>query len=421
MGWAARTTLLSLAIPGGVLLLVMSALLQWNLTPLGTPPLVDFYRYAVLGSGLLLAWRFSSSQSFVALLMLGLANGGLLLAASQGTSGTARNVIGLILPINLLVLAFRRTVGFTATNAVTWGTALFVQSVFVVVLCRPEQGIRLRAFEYPLAPDWIFGWTRLPQPLLLAFVAALILLLAKYVLHHRAIDGALFWVVAAAAMAMRSGNTHGRASAYLATGGLILIVAVVETSYRMAFHDELTGLPGRRAFNQARLALGDQYTVAMVDIDHFKKFNDEFGHDTGDQVLRMVAARLAQISGGGQAFRCGGEEFALLFPGKSVRESYAHAEAVRHNIARATFTVRGPDRSQRERPERRKGTVNRRKGNGGPRQVGVTVSVGLAEPHGRMNVEKVIRAADRALYAAKENGRNRVEIATWGRTTSAVQ
>src|SRR5512142_821922 len=150
-----RRTLLSLSVPGGVLLAVMTLLLSWDLTSLGTPPLVDFYRYAVLGAGLLLAWRFSSSQSFIALLMLGLANAGLLLAASQGTTLTARNAIAVLLPLNLVVLAFRRTVGFNAKNAVTWGTALFVQSVFVVVLCRPEQGIRLRALEYPLAPEWM--------------------------------------------------------------------------------------------------------------------------------------------------------------------------------------------------------------------------------------------------------------------------
>ncbi len=94
---------------------------------------------------------------------------------------------------------------------------------------------------------------------------------------------------------------------------------------------------------------------------------------------------------------------------------------MRHLIEVASFTVRGPDRSQRSRPERRQGNVKRRQGHGGPKQVGVTVSIGLAEPHGRMGPQKVIRAADRALYSAKENGRNRVEIATWTRATTAVQ
>ena len=64
------------------------------------------------------------------------------------------------------------------------------------------------------------------------------------------------------------------ASVYLATGGLVLVVALVETSHRMVYVDELTGLPGRRALNDALLSLGERYAIAMVDIDHFKRFND---------------------------------------------------------------------------------------------------------------------------------------------------
>ena len=60
----------------------------------------------------------------------------------------------------------------------------------------------------------------------------------------------------------------------------------------MAYHDELTGLPGRRALNEALLRVGSRYAVAMVDVDHFKHFNDAYGHEVGDQVLRMVAAQL---------------------------------------------------------------------------------------------------------------------------------
>ncbi len=400
-------------VPGGILLLVVGALLHWNVLPLATPPLVDFYRYAVLISGLLLAGRFSSSQTWFALLLLGLADGGLLLAAGQGTGAVARNVIGVLLPVHVAVLAFGRTQGFHVGVSISRAAALFVQAVVVVALCRPEQTIRLAWLEYPLFPESFFFWTRLPQPILLVFAMAMILLLAKYLIQGRAADSALFWALAAAGLALRTGVTPRRASAYLTTGGLILVVTLVEASYRMAFNDELTGLPGRRAFNQALMTLGEQYAVAMVDVDHFKRFNDQFGHDTGDQVLRMVAARLARVSGGGQAFRCGGEEFAVLFPGKTAKEAFAYADALRHAIAEASFVVRGPDRSQRSRPERRGGKVDRRAGHGGPKGVGVTVSIGVAEPRGRMAVEKVVRAADQALYFAKQNGRNRVEIAAW--------
>ena len=80
---------------------------------------------------------------------------------------------------------------------------------------------------------------------------------------------------------------------FWAASGAVLLIALLETSYKMAYHDELTQLPSRRALNEALLKLPDWYTVAMVDVDHFKKFNDTYGHAAGDQALRLVASRLA--------------------------------------------------------------------------------------------------------------------------------
>ena len=103
-------------------------------------------------------------------------------------------------------------------------------------------------------------------------------------------------------------------------------MSIIENSYLLAYHDELTTLPSRRAFNDALLRLQDPYSIAVVDIDHFKRFNDTYGHDTGDQVLRLVAAGLSRVTGGGQAYRCGGEEFKILFPGKTTAEVVEHLE-----------------------------------------------------------------------------------------------
>ena len=179
------------------------------------------------------------------------------------------------------------------------------------------------------------------------------------------------------------------------------MVAAVESAYALAYHDELTGLPGRRAFNEALLRVGDTYTVAVVDVDHFKKFNDTHGHDVGDQVLRMVATRLGGVGGGGRAFRYGGEEFVVLFPGKTVDESAPHLEALRASVADATFTLRGPNRPKRKpkSPRAPRGAV---------RRLSVTVSIGAAAARAMMAPEAVVKAADQALYRAKEGGRNRV-------------
>ncbi|HKN88528.1 MAG TPA: GGDEF domain-containing protein [Nitrospiraceae bacterium] len=101
---------------------------------------------------------------------------------------------------------------------------------------------------------------------------------------------------------------------YFIVSGVILGVALLQSSYAMAYHDELTGLAGRRAFNDTLLRLGSEYVIVMIDIDHFKRFNHTYGHEVGDQVLRMVASHITPVSGGGQGFRYGGEEFAVVFP-----------------------------------------------------------------------------------------------------------
>jgi diguanylate cyclase (GGDEF)-like protein len=167
--------------------------------------------------------------------------------------------------------------------------------------------------------------------------------------------------------------------------------------------DELTGLPGRRALSEALQALGEQYAVAMVDVDHFKKFNDKFGHKAGDQVLRMVASKLEQVSGGGRAFRYGGEEFTVLFLDKEVEDALPHLEAVRETIESSRFILRGRERRRKKFGKFRRARPPRKR-------VSITVSIGVATPNSPTKTpEQVIQAADEALYRAKKAGRNKVK------------
>src|SRR5207244_5445715 len=102
----------------------------------------------------------------------------------------------------------------------------------------------------------------------------------------------------------------------------------------------------RRALNEALLRLGGHYTLAMADVDHFKNINDRHGHDVGDQVLKMVAAKLALVGGSGRAFRYGGEEFAVLFPGKSAEECLPELESRRRSGEETGFILRSRIRSR---------------------------------------------------------------------------
>ena len=152
--------------------------------------------------------------------------------------------------------------------------------------------------------------------------------------------------------------------------------------------------------------LGPRYAVAMVDIDHFKRFNDKHGHDVGDEVLRLVAIELSRVAGGGRAYRYGGEEFTILFPGAGAAEAEPFLDQVRRAIAEKDFRLRARQRlksNPNPRPRTRRGSGS------GARKLRVTVSIGTAQRTPDIAAPgEVIKAADKALYRAKGAGRNRV-------------
>ncbi len=186
---------------------------------------------------------------------------------------------------------------------------------------------------------------------LLAFGTAAVAMLYGFVMRGTATESGFFWAILIALIGVWPSGSEVTSSGCLATAGLTLVLWLVEASYGMAFRDVLTGLPGRRALQEALIQLTGTYTVAMVDIDPFKKFNDRYGHDVGDQVLKMVAARLGRIRGGGKAFRYGGEEFAILFAGKDVEDAVEQLDSVRKDIGTLDFVIRAPGRP-RKRPDK---------------------------------------------------------------------
>ncbi|WNC73088.1 GGDEF domain-containing protein [Thalassotalea psychrophila] len=177
------------------------------------------------------------------------------------------------------------------------------------------------------------------------------------------------------------------------------ILVVVIDSYSLAYRDELTGLPSRRALKQLSLSLGNSYSVSMVDIDHFKKFNDKYGHDIGDQVLKLVASKLTEVKKGGKVFRYGGEEFTIVFPRKSLEQSKQELERIRKLIANYKMVIRDPKRQTKDERTHNK-TSNKK--------VSVTISIGVAKRTQKQDFEQTLKVADQALYKAKKSGRNNV-------------
>ena len=174
----------------------------------------------------------------------------------------------------------------------------------------------------------------------------------------------------------------------------------LDEARRNADLDHLTGLPNRRAFEglfEAEIAAArrenEQLCVAFCDIDRFKAINDAHGHDAGDRVLRLVARTLAEISDDKcHVARHGGEEFVVLFRGKTTAEAFDILDKTRETLAQRRLVNRANDT-----PFGR-----------------VTFSAGLADVLAGTNPRAALKAADEALYAAKQSGRNRIVTAISG-------
>lgn len=158
--------------------------------------------------------------------------------------------------------------------------------------------------------------------------------------------------------------------------------------------DPLTGLGNRKYFDrmigmavQGALASGEPLSLLLLDIDHFKSFNDSYGHLTGDQVLRLVGMSLKQtIKGQDITARYGGEEFAVVLPNTALRQALTVADHIRRAVM------------AKELKKKSTGEILGR----------VTISVGVSMLKQGDDTETLIDRADACLYAAKRNGRNRV-------------
>lgn len=413
MNSSSRSPVLAL-LPGGLLLLATALLLNIVSLPPSSYARVQFGFYIVLCTGVLLAWRFRSTRVLFSLLALLLVE-----EAAFGPSHLAADhvrvlIASFLLPLNLLVFSFLPERGFTLDATVPRAALLLIDFVALGVGSELHAG---RLF-------------RLPWPAAALCATATLIFFGRVFIYRKNLESGFFWSMLALWLALRQGGVGVSATAYLGMGALILGASLIESFYFMAYHDELTGLPSRRAFNEALLALAAPYAIAVADIDHFKSFNDLYGHDTGDEVLRMVGARLARVGGGGQAFRCGGEEFAVLFRNRTAAEALPYLQELRKEVEKSVFCLRGPERRRQTRGPDRRDSAGRR----APRQhkvkaeassadiTSVTISIGLADPViARLGkVQQVIAAADKALYRAKAAGRNRVETAG-ARPATAVQ
>jgi len=159
---------------------------------------------------------------------------------------------------------------------------------------------------------------------------------------------------------------------------------------RVAYRDALTGLGNRLAMDEDMRSIQDRFDrygngfcIAMLDIDHFKSFNDSYGHQAGDRILAEVGAAIAsEIRPADLAYRYGGDELLIVYPHQSVATTCIGVQRIRHRVEKIASHADFP----------------------GP----VTLSAGIADARDRERYETIVRRADRALYRAKDAGRNQV-------------
>lgn len=390
--------LLGLMWPGGWVFLAAWAFQQEEVALRAAAAYAVFFCFGALGAAALLSWYFNYGRVFFVAVAAGLT----VWFVEQPAAGreVQRLAAIFLLPLNFGLFAWLTERGVVTLHGIFRMGFILAQVLAVLAFAGTKAG-GLEAFlrwgERPGA------WTWIPLTEQLVFAAAALAVLVLVFLRRTKAEQDVLWVLVAGFAGLSHAGKPAAPFFYFGAAGVILLLGVLERGYHIAYRDELTGLPGRRALMELLPRLGRNYAIAMCDVDHFKKFNDTYGHDAGDQVLRMVAAKLSRVGGGGRTFRYGGEEFALVFRGRSAREVMPFVESLRAAVADGNFSLRGPGRLTKK-PQHPPESKHKD-------SLTITISIGVAQHSERhSSPELVLDAADAALYGAKQAGRNCVKL-----------
>lgn len=331
----------------------------------------------------LICWKFNKSRAgFMTLLIIGIFFNSLQIPFVSAPSG----LFMLLISFNVMLISIFKEKGVFSVHGLK-KTGYFLIQLFAVYLIALADMRFINSFSN-------------------YFTLALIFLIfpvfkAVFFDKDHSLSAALGSIIALVITAGINIDING---SQCAASFAVIFAGVIFSVYSTSYIDELTALPGRRAYNEYCAQLSSPYTIAMTDIDHFKNFNDTYGHDTGDEVLKLVAKIISTVGGGGKAYRFGGEEFVIIFDGIEKEQSLEYLEEIRHELEKTPFTVRNKEtRSKYEKTGKRTKTE-------AAKTVNITMSIGVADSKKDTNPEKVMKKADTALYKAKNAGRNRVAV-----------
>ncbi|MGB0941644.1 MAG: GGDEF domain-containing protein [Marinomonas sp.] len=373
----------SLFIPSVIALLSLYLSVYVDKIPAVWLALLEWLPYIFSSLVILLAWHFNKGLVLIVCLILMLP---LLPIDNLGNQNNV-SVYLLLTSLNLALVSQLQERGFFNRFAVN--RIIFVAMQLLWCMALAEAWIKIPGISLYLINIESFSFAL--AFFTLTFVISLSFLASKWWLKSDTFSGAILVSLLLIAL-MHFLSLNSKQTALMHTGVFVIwCIYLLIDSHKMAYVDELTQLPGRRALNEKLLGLSKHYVIAMLDVDHFKKFNDTYGHDMGDLVLKSVANNMDKVTSGGKAFRYGGEEFAIVFAHKKKEDILSALEGVRESIASQMVDIY----------DSKKGVY---------KGVSVTISIGAALSNSERHAQDVIKHADQLLYKAKKKGRNCVII-----------
>lgn len=399
---------LAIVFPGGLIFLIAIGFLRPQGLPMLLQQPIAALPYIVLTFGLIFGWYFASSRMILSLLVLALADRALVLFPSTdaGQTAVSQTVIAItafLVPLNLLAFSIFKEDSLSTLRGVMRVVLVLAQPFLLLWLCLPDQHDLASSFTREYIPSLYMEWTPIPQPALFVFAIAFLLHIIRFVLHRDPLEGGTIWALGAIFVAYHTTRYGWKPTNFFMAAGLILFVTLLQSFYQRTYRDELTGIPGRLAYDEAITQLGKRFSVAVISIDQLTQYANIHGKSVSEQILKLVAPRVQTACADGQVFRTTGEDLTVLFPGKSTTETLGTLETVRKTIGAISVLLRGRDRVwEKEREAQKTGSRDQ--------ALPVTLSIGVAERvDDSATLTLVIKSAYRGLYEAKGGGGNVVK------------